>query len=159
MRLISGSGRSPGEENDNQLQYSCLGNPLGRRAWWATVHGVTKVWHGLAIKNMMPPELKLKHNDTEVPQLPLLSLGTLWQVLWCYVSCMLLYSWWEHWIFNKDEPMLSSMSHINRTWVFLIALTTKFLDETGAHYIEWSKPERYTPLQYTNTYIWNLERC
>jgi len=25
--LIPGSGRSPGEENDNPLQYSCLENP------------------------------------------------------------------------------------------------------------------------------------
>ena len=31
-------------------------------------------------------------------------------------------------------------------------------DETGAYYTEWSKPERKTPKQYTNTYIWNLER-
>ena len=35
-----GSERSPGEENDNPLQYSCLGNTMDRRAWWATVHGV-----------------------------------------------------------------------------------------------------------------------
>ena len=36
---IPGWGRSPGEGNDNPLQYSCLGNPMDRRAWWATVHG------------------------------------------------------------------------------------------------------------------------
>ena len=35
-------GRSPGEGNDNQLQYSCLGNPTDRGAWQAMVHGVTK---------------------------------------------------------------------------------------------------------------------
>ena len=40
--LISGSGRSPGVENGNPLQYSCLGNPMGRGAWWAIVHGVEK---------------------------------------------------------------------------------------------------------------------
>ena len=40
--LIPGWGRSPGERNDNPLQYFCLGNPMDRRAWWATVHGVTK---------------------------------------------------------------------------------------------------------------------
>ena len=33
--------RFPGEGNGNPLQYSCLGNPMDRRAWWATVHGVT----------------------------------------------------------------------------------------------------------------------
>ena len=31
------------------------------------------------------------------------------------------------------------------------------VDETGAYYTEWSKPERKTPIQYTNAYIWNLE--
>ena len=31
------------------------------------------------------------------------------------------------------------------------------MDETGAHYTEWSKPERQRPLQYINAYIWNLE--
>ena len=40
--LIPGSGRSPGVGNDNPLQYSCLGNPMDRGAWQATVHGVTE---------------------------------------------------------------------------------------------------------------------
>ena len=35
-------GRSPGEENGNPLQYSCLENPMDRGAWQATVHAVTK---------------------------------------------------------------------------------------------------------------------
>ena len=34
--LIPGSGRSPGEENGNTLQYSCLGNPIDRGGWQAT---------------------------------------------------------------------------------------------------------------------------
>ena len=37
---IPGLGRSPGVENGNPLQYSCLGNPMDRGAWWATVPGV-----------------------------------------------------------------------------------------------------------------------
>ena len=36
--LIPGSGRSPGGGNGNRLQYSCLGNPMDRGAWGATVH-------------------------------------------------------------------------------------------------------------------------
>ena len=40
--LIPGSGSSPGGGHDNPLQYSCLENPMGRGAWWAAVHGVTK---------------------------------------------------------------------------------------------------------------------
>ena len=39
---IPGSGRSPGEGNGNPLQYSCLENSMGRGAWWAKIHGVTK---------------------------------------------------------------------------------------------------------------------
>ena len=39
---IPGSGRSPGEGNGNPLQHSCLENPMGGGAWWATVHGVAK---------------------------------------------------------------------------------------------------------------------
>ena len=35
-------GKSPGEGNDNPLQYSCLGNPMDRGAWQVTVHGVAK---------------------------------------------------------------------------------------------------------------------
>ena len=35
---VPGSGRSPGEGNGNPLQYSCLGNPTDRGAWWAVVH-------------------------------------------------------------------------------------------------------------------------
>ena len=35
---IPGSGKSPGEGNVNPLQYSCLGSPMDKRAWWATVH-------------------------------------------------------------------------------------------------------------------------
>ena len=39
---IPGSGRSHGGGHGNPLQYSCLENPMGRGAWWATVHGVAK---------------------------------------------------------------------------------------------------------------------
>ena len=38
-KSLTGSGRSPGEGNGNLLQYSCLGNPMDRRAWWTVVHG------------------------------------------------------------------------------------------------------------------------
>ena len=40
--LIPGWGRSPGEGNGYQSQYSCLENPMDRWAWWATDLGVTK---------------------------------------------------------------------------------------------------------------------
>ena len=40
---IPGLGRSPGEGNDNPLQYSCLENSMDRGAWQATEHGFAKV--------------------------------------------------------------------------------------------------------------------
>ena len=43
MGLIPGSGRSPGEENDYPLQYSCLENSMDRGTWWGTVHGIAEL--------------------------------------------------------------------------------------------------------------------
>ena len=42
--LIPGSGRTSGGGNGNPHQYFCLGNPMDRGAWRATVHEVTKSW-------------------------------------------------------------------------------------------------------------------
>ena len=44
MSSIPGSGRSPGEENGNPLQYSCLEKPMDRGVRWAIVHRDTKSW-------------------------------------------------------------------------------------------------------------------
>ena len=40
--LIPGSKRSPGEGNDNPLQYPCLENSMDRGAWEASVHRVAQ---------------------------------------------------------------------------------------------------------------------
>ena len=45
---IPESGRSPRGGHGNPLQYSCLGNPMYREAWWSTVQGVTKSQTGLS---------------------------------------------------------------------------------------------------------------
>jgi len=42
MGSIPGLGRSSGGGHGNPLQFSFLENPIDRRAWWATVHRVTK---------------------------------------------------------------------------------------------------------------------
>ena len=39
--LVLGLRRFPGERNANLLQYSCLGNSMGRGSWQATVLGAT----------------------------------------------------------------------------------------------------------------------
>ena len=45
---IPGLGGSPGERNGNPLQYSCLGSPMDRGAWRATVHESRKSWTQLS---------------------------------------------------------------------------------------------------------------
>ena len=50
---IPGSGRFSENRNDNQLRYSCLGNPMDREAWWATVCGVTRIGHDWATKQQV----------------------------------------------------------------------------------------------------------
>ena len=54
--LIPRLERFPGEGNGNLLQYSCLGNPMDRGAWWATVHG--------GCKDLGTTELLSKHTHT-----------------------------------------------------------------------------------------------
>ena len=43
----------PGEINGNPFQYSHMGNPMDRGAWQATVHGVSRVGHNLATKQLL----------------------------------------------------------------------------------------------------------
>ena len=56
MGSIPGLGRSPGERNGNPLQYSCLGSPMDRGAWWATVHGVAESRTQLSTEYMCIPQ-------------------------------------------------------------------------------------------------------
>ena len=73
--LIPRLGRSPGEGNGNPLQYSCLGNPMDGRAWWATVHGLASVRQNLETKPPPPPSKRilfspLKFSACPLPALP-----------------------------------------------------------------------------------------
>ena len=52
LSLVPGPGRSPGGGHGNPLQYSCLGNPMEREAWWATVHGIAKRWAQLKLLSL-----------------------------------------------------------------------------------------------------------
>ena len=45
---ILGWGRSPGERNGSPLQYSCLGNPKDREAWWLQPMGSQRVGYNWA---------------------------------------------------------------------------------------------------------------
>ena len=48
---IPGLGRSSGGGHSNPFQYFCLGNPMDRGAWWATVHKVAKSWIRLSTEH------------------------------------------------------------------------------------------------------------
>ena len=48
LSSILGWGRSLGEGNGSPFQYICLENSMGRGAWWATVHGVSKTQTSLS---------------------------------------------------------------------------------------------------------------
>ena len=48
MDSTPGLGRYPRVGNGNPLQYYCLGNPMDRGVWQATVHGVPKSPTGLS---------------------------------------------------------------------------------------------------------------
>ena len=62
---IPGLGRSPGEGNGNPLQYSCLGNPMDRGAWQATVHRVSRVGHDLMTTTTITLMYKERYSDLE----------------------------------------------------------------------------------------------
>ena len=66
---IPGSGRSPGEGNGTPLQHACLGNPMDRGAWGATVHGVAKSWtqlKRLSTHSPPSPRVTLDHKVTHL---------------------------------------------------------------------------------------------
>ena len=62
--LIPGLGRSSAEGIGYPLQYSCLGNPMDRGAWWATVHEVTETQihphHAYQFPSLFISRLKVK---------------------------------------------------------------------------------------------------
>ena len=118
---VPGLGRSPGEGNGNLLQYSCLGNPMDRGAWQATVHGVTRVGHGLATKPP-PPISKVPRQSSEpwdTLQLQPLAL-MLWILSWHEHISDLLRVWNNHEIRKRQllEPLepCGAVRRRNEAW-------------------------------------------
>ena len=64
---IPGSVSSPGAGNGNPLKYSCLENPMDRGAWQATVHGITRVGHNLALSFLTLFKKKKTRRDPIFP--------------------------------------------------------------------------------------------
>ena len=59
MGSVPGLGRASAEGNGNQLQYSCLENPMDRGAWQATVHrGCERVRHNSDLTKQLEKKMK-----------------------------------------------------------------------------------------------------
>ena len=77
---IPGLERSPGEGDDNPLQYSCLENSMDRGAWRATVHGVVRVGHNWASEHTHTHPLQIQQEaasttGTDLPSPVVLTWG------------------------------------------------------------------------------------
>ena len=62
--LIPGSGRSSGEDHGNPLQFSCLGRPTVRRAWWAIAKIQTRLKQLSTHTHTHTGQCKWKHWNT-----------------------------------------------------------------------------------------------
>ena len=110
-----GSGRSPGAVNGNPVQYSCLGNPKDRGAWWATVHKVAKsqTW----LKQLSTHSLKTWETSQLSPFTGREELTYIEPLLcaWSFIYSILFYS--------HNSPMtcmLLSLFYRQRNWVLQI---------------------------------------
>ena len=87
--LIPGLGRSTGEGNGKPLQYSCLGNPMDRGAWWATVHEVARVRDYLVTKPPFILAWEKKLHDSMIRRKGDFKLLTCWLFSQNSFSCVL----------------------------------------------------------------------
>ena len=123
--LIPGSGRSPGGENGNPLQYSCLESPMDRAAWRAIVHNDAKnqIWlSDWACTHIKPLLFHIHMNFfsplwSPKPLPPTSSLVFSWELDLRALVLLLSYSF--SWVFPKytcyESFFFSSvnLSHIN----------------------------------------------
>ena len=109
---IAGSGRSPGGGNVNPLQCPCLGNPMDRGAWQATVHRVTKSWTRLSDDAftltfcVLAPGGALSFLSSTV---------TFYRLILCRISVLEQTNW--HHIAGNSKQRLGN--HNRSFWIFL----------------------------------------
>ena len=68
--MIPGWERSPGEENGNPLQYSCLGNPMDRGAWRALCIGVQLITSVVIVSHRQQRDSATHIHVSILPQTP-----------------------------------------------------------------------------------------
>ena len=128
---LPGSGRSPGEGHGNPLWYSCLENPMDKRAWRATwteqtpVHGVEKSW--TRVSNYRARAHTHTHTHTQLfcsLLLPLDVLGAFSCIDWgCLLSGRITPSppagglcFWVHHVGSAPCQLISLL--LTRSWSF-----------------------------------------
>ena len=123
---IPGSGRYPRERNGNPLQYSCLWNPMDRKAWQATVHRVAK---DLDMTERTHTQSFYNGNIKDHwPQITITNVRIMKQleILWQLPKCdskarheqMLLEKWhWETcWRQGGHKPLIYKVCHSLGAW-------------------------------------------
>ena len=98
--LTHGLEVSYGGGNSNPFQYSCLKNSMGRRAWWAAVHGASKSWIQLSTHTEdMKTGSSLDH--------ALNGLTDFKHVRFCLFLVLSQKSWtWLKWLINNSKLIL-----------------------------------------------------
>ena len=144
--LIPGLGRSPGEGKGNTLQYSCLENSMDRRAWRATVHGVSRVRHNwVTFTHSFQKEVSfnwtfnMQWRKDSTSLLCLLSVCSIDKLL---SSCKTEISqWWEHHL-----PVLCQGSlHFHCTYPISISLFQQSICKMSVGSIQ--DHQAHTPLE------------
>ena len=151
---IPGSGRSPGEGNDNPLQYSCLGNPMERGAWRVTQSIASqRVRHDLVTKQ--------QHNLN--PEHALQSPTFCWHSLWfstpLYLPLYLPLSILVIPIFFKDIGLLlDSLSSFRSR--FHVSSTGSFPKDPNQSLTPiWVHFSHYTSSDHLNSLLWDFSEA
>ena len=101
-RFESWVEKIPWKGNDYPLQFSCLGNPKDRGAWWARVHEVARVGRDLVTKPPTPP--CQYHAHTCSKKLASFSFDTHFHMSVALLSQFILISGLFWWLSGKESP-------------------------------------------------------
>ena len=105
-------GRSPGKGNGYRLQYSCLENPLDRRAWCATVHGVAKSQIWLSDLHFDFSVLSIFYMSVVIARNSIKSAVR-------FIVTGLLYWWWQVFPVGAVLSLVASLFWCQQLWMII----------------------------------------